>query len=41
MSAIRYDDTDSVDDNLQQQLDLDTPPEEDGEVEDKTLYSSA
>jgi hypothetical protein len=31
--AIRHNDTDTVDDDLQQQLDLDTPPEEDREVE--------
>jgi hypothetical protein len=38
MPAIRHYDTDSVDDNLQQQLDLNAPPEEDSEVERETLY---
>lgn len=34
--AVGDNDTDTVDDDLQQQLNLDTPPEENGEVESKT-----
>jgi hypothetical protein len=33
---VRDDDTDSVDDDLQEELNLDTPPEQDGEVKSKT-----
>ena len=35
-SPIRYDDANTVNDDLQQELDLDTPPEENGEVESET-----
>jgi hypothetical protein len=34
-SAIRYNDTDTVDDDLQQKLNLNTPKEENGKVKNK------
>ena len=41
MFTIGDDDPNSVDDDLQQQLNLDTPPEEDSEVECKAFFLSA
>lgn len=34
--SIRHDDANTVNDDLQQELDLDTPPEQNGEVESET-----